>query len=84
LEQWKTDEKSNEITAIPELIDVLDRNGATVTLDAMGHQKAIAQALGDKRADYVFGLKANQGKLHDQVKRFFNMTEWSNWREFAD
>jgi predicted transposase YbfD/YdcC len=84
LGQWKTDEKSNEITAVPELIKVLDLAGATVTLDAMGCQKAIAQALVDKGADYVFGLKGNQGTLHEQVKQFFNLTEWRNWRDFDD
>lgn len=49
--------KSNEITALPEWIEALDLNGATVTLDAMGCQKAIARALVDKGADYVLGLK---------------------------
>src|SRR3990167_7917514 len=65
LVQWKTDEKSNEITAIPELIEVLELNGATVTIDAMGCQKGIAQAIVDKSADYVLGLKGNQGTLHE-------------------
>jgi predicted transposase YbfD/YdcC len=84
LGQWKTDEKSNEITAVPELIEALDLEGATVTLDAMGCQKAIAQALVDKGADYVFGLKGNQGTLHAQVKRFFDVTQWRNWRDFDE
>lgn len=84
LGQWKTEEKSNEITAVPELIDVLDLKGATVTLDAMGCQKTIAQALVDKGADYVFGLKGNQGTLHAAVKRLFDVTEWEHYKEFAD
>ena len=84
LGQWKTQEKSNEITAVPELIDTLDLEGATVTLDAMGCQKAIAQALVEKGADYVFGLKGNQGALHEQVKRLFDVTEWMHYADFAD
>jgi predicted transposase YbfD/YdcC len=84
LGQWKTDAKSNEITAVPELIDVLDLAGATVTLDAMGCQKTIAQALVDKGADYVFGLKGNQGTLHEAVKALFDVTQWQHYAEFAD
>ena len=83
LGQWKTDDESNEITAVPELIAALDLKGATVTLDAMGCQKAIAQALVDKGADYVFGLKGNQETLHEQVKKLFGVTEWENYADFA-
>jgi len=83
LGQWKTEEKSNEITAIPELIEVLDLRGATVTLDAMGCQKEIAQAIVAKGADYVLGLKGNQGTLHQQVQRVFDVTEWRNYQDFA-
>ena len=84
LGQWKTEEKSNEITAIPELIEVLDLKGATVTLDAMGCQKDIAQAIVDKGANYVLGLKGNQGTLSDRVKAFFEQTEWRNHDSFSD
>lgn len=84
LGQWKTQEKSNEITAIPELIEVLDLTGTTVTIDAMGCQKAIAQALQDKGAEYVFGLKGNQGTLHEQVKTLFDQMEWMHYAEFAN
>jgi predicted transposase YbfD/YdcC len=84
LGQWKADAKSNEITAMPELIAALDLKGATVTLDAMGCQKAIAQALVDQGADHVFGLKGNQGTLHDVVKKLFDVTEWEHYTEFAD
>lgn len=84
LGQWKTEEKSNEITAIPELIDVLDLKGATVTLDAMGCQKDIAQAIVNKGANYVLGLKGNQGTLSDRVKTFFDQTEWRNHDSFSD
>lgn len=83
LGQWKTDAKSNAITAMPELIGALDLQGATVTVDAMGCQKAIAQALVDQGADYVLGLKGNQGTLHKAVKALFEVTEWQNYAEFA-
>ena len=68
---------------MPELIEALDLKRATVTLDAMGCQKAIAQALVDKRADYVFGLKGNQETLHEQVKRLFDVTQCENYQDFA-
>jgi predicted transposase YbfD/YdcC len=84
LGQWKTDAKSNEITAVPELIEVLELKGAMVTLDAMGCQKAVAQALVDKGADYVFSLKGNQGTLHEAVKHLFDVTRWQNYAEFDD
>src|SRR5438132_4506902 len=83
LGQLKTDEKSNEIPAIPELIEALDLGGSIVTLDAMGCQKEIAQAIVDKEADYVLGLKGNQGTLSNQVKEFFNVTEWRNYQDFS-
>jgi predicted transposase YbfD/YdcC len=83
LGQLKTDEKSNEITAIPELIDALDLSGSIVTLDAMGCQKEIARAIVGKGADYVLGLKGNQGALSDRVKDFFKVTEWLNYKDFA-
>ena len=84
LGQWKTEEKSNEITAIPELIDVLDLKGATVTLDAMGCQKDVAQAIVDKEAHYVLGLKGNQGTLSQRVKDFFDQTQWRNYEDFSN
>jgi predicted transposase YbfD/YdcC len=64
-------EKSNEITTIPELIDLLAIKGAIVTIDAMGCQKKIAGKITDKKADYVFGLKGNQGTLRDDVELLF-------------
>lgn len=69
--QIKTDEKSNEITAIPELLKRLEIKGCTVTIDAMGCQKKIARTIVKKGADYVFSLKGNQSNLHDDVKLFF-------------
>lgn len=71
LGQIKTQEKSNEITAIPELLDWLDVRGATVTIDAMGCQKAIAEKIIDKGGDYLLALKGNQGNLHDDVRLHF-------------
>jgi predicted transposase YbfD/YdcC len=63
LGQVAVDEKSNEITAIPELLDLLELKGAVVTLDAMGLQQGIVEKIREKGADYVVGLKDNQPKL---------------------
>lgn len=70
LGQVKVAEKSNEIIAIPKLLDMLVVEGAIITIDAMGCQRAIAQKIIDKKADYVFGLKGNQGSLRDDVDLF--------------
>lgn len=70
LGQVKVAEKSNEIVAIPRLLDMLAIEGAIVTIDAMGCQRAIAQKIIDKKADYVLALKGNQSALHDDVKTF--------------
>jgi predicted transposase YbfD/YdcC len=72
LGQVKTDEKSNEITAIPTLIETLDLTGCTVAIDAMGCQKKIAENIVVAGADYVLGLKGNQTNLHDDVKLYFD------------
>jgi predicted transposase YbfD/YdcC len=71
LGQVKVDEKSNEITAIPELLNLLQIHGAIVTIDAMGCQREIARQIIDKKADYIFSLKGNQGTLRDDVELFF-------------
>lgn len=60
-------EKSNEITAIPELLHLIDLAGAIITIDAMGTQKAIAEQIVEAKGDYVLALKGNQEKLHDAV-----------------
>ena len=70
LGQVKTNEKSNEITAIPELLDVIDVAGCIVTIDAMGCQKKIVSKIIDKKADYVLALKGNQGLLRDDVELY--------------
>ncbi len=74
LGQKKTDEKSNEITAIPELLELLDIEGSIVTIDAMGTQKKIAKKIQDKGADYILALKGNQGTLNEDVRLFFEKT----------
>ena len=71
LGQAKVADKSNEITAIPDLLDLLTLKGATVTIDAMGCQKEIASKIIDKEADYVLALKGNQGTLREDVELFF-------------
>jgi predicted transposase YbfD/YdcC len=65
-------EKSNEITAIPELLKLVDIKGAIITIDAMGTQKAIAAKVIDGGADYVLALKKNQEKLHDAVIEYLD------------
>ena len=70
LGQVKVAEKSNEIIAIPDLLDMLAIDGAIVTLDAMGCQREIATKIVDKKADYVLALKANQTSLHEDVELF--------------
>jgi predicted transposase YbfD/YdcC len=72
LAQTKVSEKSNEIVAIPALLDMLSIEGAIVTIDAMGCQRDIAQKIIDKKADYVLALKGNQGTLRDDVELFAN------------
>ena len=71
LGQVKTDEKSNEITAIPQLLEILEISGCIITIDAMGCQKDISKKIVEKGADYVFSLKGNQTSLNDDVIRYF-------------
>lgn len=71
LAQRAVDGKSNEITAIPELLDMLNLRDAIVSIDAMGTQKAIAARIVEKGGDYVLALKGNQTSLHDDAKLFF-------------
>ena len=70
LGQVKVAEKSNEIVAIPKLLDMLVIEGAIVTIDAMGCQRDIAQKILDKGGDYVLALKGNQNSLHEDIKLF--------------
>jgi predicted transposase YbfD/YdcC len=71
LGQRKVDDKSTEITAIPQLLEVLALRGCIVTIDAMGCQRAIAQKIVERGADYVLALKGNQPTLEQAVERFF-------------
>ena len=77
------DEKSNEITAIPELLDLLAIKGAIVTIDAMGCQKKIAEKIIAKSADYVFGLKGNQATLRTDVEDLFTEQMACNFKDVA-
>ncbi|MCP4181918.1 MAG: ISAs1 family transposase [Hyphomicrobiales bacterium] len=72
LGQRKVDDKSNEITAIPELLALLSIEGAIITIDAMGCQRKICQQIMAQKGDYVIGLKGNQGSLHEDVELFFD------------
>ncbi|GHU82674.1 putative transposase [Clostridia bacterium] len=72
LGQKRVDEKNNEITAIPELLDELNVQGHIITTDAMGTQTEIVKKIRKKRADYVLALKGNHGNLHEDVKLYFD------------
>lgn len=76
LGQVAVHEKSNEITAIPKLLDKINVKGQVVTIDAMGTQTAIAEKIKSKRADYVLALKGNQTSLYDDVKEYFKDEEF--------
>jgi hypothetical protein len=75
LGQRKADEKSNEITAIPKLLNALELAGTVITIDAMGCQREIAKLTIEKKADYVLAVKDNQGLLAEQVKDSFLLLE---------
>lgn len=82
LGQRKVDRKSNEITAIPELIKTLELTGCLVTIDAMGTQIEIAQLIQDSGADYCLALKGNHKNLHEEVIQLFALAEAQGWQEF--
>ena len=71
LGQLAVEEKSNEITAVPQLLDMLDVSGCIVTADAMSCQKEIVEKLSEKKADYVLSLKGNQPTLYHEVEEYF-------------
>lgn len=81
LGQVRTAEKSNEITAIPELLAVLELAGAIVTIDAMGCQKAIAAQIRAQNAEYVLALKGNHANLHQEIVDYFAWAERQKWRQ---
>lgn len=81
LGQLVTEEKSNEITAIPNLLDTLAISGCLVTIDAMGCQKTIAEKIVDSGADYLLALKGNQSSLADEVENFFTQATSVSFEE---
>lgn len=81
LGQLKTEEKSNEITAIPALLELLELRGSIVTIDAMGCQREVAAQIIAQEADYVLSLKGNQGLLHEEVAEYF---AWAEQTDFKD
>jgi len=80
LGQVKTDDKSNEITAIPELLDMIDVKGSIVTIDAIGCQKEIAKKIVSKQANYVLSLKENHPTLLNDVSSLFKQAEESQYK----
>ena len=83
LGQVKVEDKSNEITALPELLRALALSGCIVTIDAMGCQTKIAEQIIDGEADYVLALKGNQGTLHEEVGQYFEWAERTGFKEIA-
>lgn len=81
LGQVQTEEKSNEITAIPKLLEMLELEGCIVTIDAMGCQKEIAQGILDRGADYVLAVKQNQGRLYEDLKDLFEEAEATGFED---
>lgn len=84
LGQEKVNEKSNEITAIPKLLDFLFLKGAIVTIDAMGCQKSIAAKIREKEAEYILALKGNHGDLHDEIRTYFEKVHREELAIFRD
>jgi predicted transposase YbfD/YdcC len=84
LGQQRVDDKSNEITAIPKLLSVLELSGTVVTIDAMGCQKTIAQKIVDKQADYILAVKENQLHLLEDIQDSFKMLPCNSLVEQID
>lgn len=82
LGQIKTEDKSNEITAIPKLLDAIDVQGSVITIDAMGCQQKIASKIIKRQAHYVLALKENQKTLYDSVKAVFTKAEESKEKQY--
>jgi predicted transposase YbfD/YdcC len=83
LGQVKVDEKSNEITAIPVLLEMLEVAGCIVTIDAMGCQTDIAAKIVEKEADYVLSVKGNQGNLHEDLVQYFDWALKDKFKQTA-
>jgi predicted transposase YbfD/YdcC len=84
LGQRKVAEKSNEITAIPELLKLLEIQGCLVSIDAMGCQTEIASTIIEQGADYVLALKANQGNLYEDVSQLFDLARQQGFNNLGD
>lgn len=81
LAQQKVDEKSNEITAIPELLRLLDISGCIITIDAMGAQTEIAEQIIEQDADYLLTIKENHPHLHEDIQLFFKLAQQNNFQK---
>ena len=81
LGQVKVNEKSNEIIAIPALLDMISIEGAVITIDAMGCQRKIAEKIISKKANYILALKGNQSKLHEDIKLFVDEQKTKNYED---
>ena len=81
LGQVATAEKSNEITAIPKLLELLQLKGCIVTIDAMGCQRAIAEKIVAKGADYILAVKDNQPQLHEALRDYFDTARVANFEQ---
>jgi predicted transposase YbfD/YdcC len=81
LGQVKVDNKGNEITAIPKLLEMIDVKGRIITTDAMGCQRDIVKRIIDKKGDYVLCLKGNQESLHEEVKYFFDEAQAAKFKD---
>ena len=83
LGQFKTEEKSKEITAIPELLELLELEGCLITIDAMRSQKSFVKKITEKNGNYVIALEGNQGHLHDEVMDFCQTAHETNFEELT-
>lgn len=83
LGQLRVDDKSNEIPAVPKLLDLLDVKGCTITSDAMSCQKKTVRKIVDKQCDYVICLKGNQETFHEDVKLYFNEPQMHKLSKFT-
>lgn len=79
LGQLKVDDKSNEITAIPTLLELLDINGCIVTIDALGCQREIAEQIINQGGDYLLAVKENQGNLYNDIALFFDLAQQNDF-----
>jgi predicted transposase YbfD/YdcC len=84
LGQIKVDDKSNEITAIPKLLEALVLDGCVITIDAMGCQKNIAKKIISKNANYILSVKENQKELHDDIQDSFRILKASDYHDNLD